>query len=226
MDAFAALRSRAPAGSSIGGYLVLQPAGAARRALSARPLRETGLIESTGTLLIGVVAALIVCAFFRGPASAPHASRLAYAQGAPLTGAGADGTLAAIVLDEAPATPAPSAPSAVHRAGPPPLRAFPAAEVVADTPPAVQLAMAPLPDELAAVPPETVPAVAVPDAESTRAAASYRAAKTAHGHLRHVRLYRASSKTLEQANSERRPPPWAQQMYETPWQSKAFAYAR
>jgi hypothetical protein len=105
------------------------------------------------------------------------------------------------------------------------LRAFPAAEVVADTPPAVQLAMAPLPDELAAVPPETVPTIAVPDAE-TRAPASNGAMKTAHRHVRHVRLYRARATTSAPIDPGRRLPAWAQQMYETPWQSKAFAYAR
>jgi hypothetical protein len=236
----------------VSGYRLLkQPAAPVRRPVRARH-RETAhsdlsLIENAGTLLIGVVAAVMVWAFIKGPLEAPDRARLAGAHGAYTTGQsiqpwtqpgtkpGAQpglqpGTLSAALLDDdgaslpaikrAPLQAQPGVPGARTVVDAAAAGTLPRPKALADSPP-VRLAKAPLPEELTAVPPPNVSAVTFEDIASASAPRDTEKAvpKAAHRRAKAVRsLYRAAAKPDPQMTKYgRRFPRWARQMYETPW---------
>ena len=250
MDSFASLRTVTSSSYTLGGYRVLRPAGAAARVRTPRALLpKLGQVLRGVGLLGGLVAASLCVGAFAGPdapatiTAAQNELRLAAQTKEP------SAVLAAMIADPedakqdsaiatsaiAPAEQPAQAASAAQSIG----EALPEKiEALADAPPQpIRLAEAPTPDELSSVAPDPVTAAPVEEAAPAKEAvekpiarpAAHTSPKPAHRHLRHVRTSTRHARTgaaTADAQDVQRAPLWAQQMYATPWQSKAFSYFR
>jgi hypothetical protein len=248
MDAFAALQAGTSADPALGGYRILRPSAAGPTART----RATPTFAMRRHLSVLLAAGFGVAAL-AGPASCPCApagadaaglAHFAYAKETALVPESAPAVLAAMLIEPASArdTSAIST-SAIAPLPPVPRRGsllttadgLPAElEPIADAgPPPLRMAAAPLADD----PPEALPQVLVqtpplPNILATDARPEHPAHTSSRRHYRRARHFAAHHRATAPGDNGGgapvvlRAPSWAQQMYVTPWQSKAFSYTR
>ncbi len=247
-DAFAALQ----AGSgdpALGGYRILRPS-----AVAAPTVRGRGVSTfAVGRLLSVLLAAALGAAALAGPASCPCApaggetaglARFAYAKEAVLVPeSSAPAILAAMLVEPAAAKDASAMSTAAIATLPAVARRGssltiadglpPKLETIADAgPPPLRLASASLSDDPPEALPQVVPTPPLLDILATDAKPEHSEHKSQRRHYRRARHFaarhraKADSASAGGAMTVPRAPRWAQQMYVTPWQSKAFSYSR
>jgi hypothetical protein len=245
MDAFAALQAGTRGDPALGGYRIMRPSAAGP---TVRP-RRTSMVAIRRHLSVLLAAGLGVAAL-AGPSSCPCApagaaglARFAYAKETTLAPEGSAPAISAAMLIE-PAAARDASAISTSAIGPPvPRRGslLPPADGLPDKlepitdagPPPLRIAEVSLSDD----PPEALPQVLVqtpslPDILATDASPEHAAHKSPRRHYRHVRHFaahhraRAHNASADGATTTLRAPRWAQQMYEKPWESKAFSYSR
>jgi hypothetical protein len=244
MDDFAAPRAGAIADPAFGGYRVMRHRPRAnRRPLRSRPFPAFGATRGgTGSFLTLLLAGGLGLAVLAGPASCPcdltgaagaaaastskrSAARFAYSPQAEnlLGGTGRWPSGASPISTSAiePATAhsahigaLPATIEDVSDSAPKPLRLAAVTESDAATLPVIEVENPPMPEILA------IEAKTGIGAEEKPATHRH---KTARHHAR-GRAVRAANAYAASIDKLRRAPRWAQQMYVTPWQSKAFSY--
>jgi hypothetical protein len=250
MDGFAALDAAPLSGPGIGGFRFVRARRAERtglRALVLERIRERiagGRLRVTGSLAVLFVGSLTLAVIACGPRPAPplakardaHAlSRFAYTRATPAGGSQAGDSvklpeLAAVIEPAHAAGTSPISTSALPPARDASARfALPTKiEPLADTQPSlVRLAAAGGADEfIPLLPMVEVVTPEAPEAETNSEIRHDRATRHKRSTLRTRRAKSGVTPSGAAPKKIVRAPRWAQQMFDTPWQSTAFSYIR